>query len=40
MILLLPVSFTSFGMTISTFFSMAGLGIISYFFMVEKYCIL
>ena len=35
----LPVSFTSLGMIISTFSPVAGLGIISSFFMVEKYCI-
>ena len=33
-----PVSFTSCEMIILTFFSVAGLGIISYFFMVQKYC--
>ena len=38
-ILPVPVSFTSLGMIISTFFSMAEFGIISYFFMFEKYCI-
>ena len=34
----LPVSLTSLGMIISTFFPVAMLGLISYFFKVENYC--
>lgn len=39
MMLSVPVSLTSLQIIISTFFSVTGLGIVSYFFVVEKYSI-
>ena len=39
MMLSVPVSLTSLQIINSTFFSVTGLGIVSYFFMVEKYSI-